>query len=100
MEGVEQPSLKPTGIHQQIRRNATSILGRLMENPHDEEAMALLKEVNVHIMHENRVLKVPETELTSFTIDIAAFTAIFKTAADFTKRLRKSHTGRRGTNKV
>ena len=93
MEGVENaPDLKPTEVHQRIWREAKPELGRLMENPEEEEAFAKLQEANAGIVEENKVRQFPEAMLDNYTIDVKTFKAMFKSAAPFLTRLRKSHT--------
>ena len=92
MEGVENlPDLKPTKVHQRIWREAKPVLGQLMENPEDGEALAKLHEANVGIVEENEARQFPKAMLDKYTIKIETLRALFKTAAPFLTRLRKSH---------
>ncbi|KIW11737.1 hypothetical protein PV08_09009 [Exophiala spinifera] len=91
MQGVEDSSpLGPTEVHQQIWGGVKPVLGRLMNNPHDEEAVATLKEANTKIVEENIANKVPEAMLNSYTIAIDTFKAIFAEAAPILARLREN----------
>ena len=89
MEGVLD--LKPTEVHQQIWREVKPALGQMMENPDDEEVEAKLREANISIVEENKARQFPEAMLDHFTIKIETFKALFKTAAPYLSRLRKSH---------
>ena len=62
-----------------------------MENPEDGEALAKLYESNVGIVEENKARQFPEAMLNNYTIKIETFKALFKTAAPFLTRLRKSY---------
>jgi hypothetical protein len=91
MEDVEDsPPLGPTEVHQQIWRDVKPALGRLMDNPYDEEAVATLKEANAKIVEENIANKVPEAMLNSYTIAIDTFKATFAEAAPIVARLREN----------
>ena len=90
MEGVENlATLGSTEVHQQIWRDVKPALGRLMDNPHDEEAVATLKEANTKIVEENVANKVPEAMLNSYTIAIDTFKATFIEATPILARLRE-----------
>ncbi|KAI9877103.1 MAG: hypothetical protein M1823_007161, partial [Watsoniomyces obsoletus] len=79
------------GVHQRIWHEAKSALGQLMQNPEDGEAFAKLNEASALIVGENRARQFPEAMFNSYVIDIKTFMALFKTAAPFLARLRKSH---------
>lgn len=92
VEGVENSlELQPTEVNLRIWQDAKPALGRLMDNSEDGEALTKIKGANTAIVEENKARQFPEAMLNSFTIDIDTFRAIFKAAAPFLIRLRKSH---------
>jgi hypothetical protein len=67
------------------------VLGRFVENSHDEQAAAKLMEINSKVVEESVANKFPEAMLNSCTIDYGTFQALFKVANPFMVRLRQSH---------
>ncbi|KAL6240918.1 hypothetical protein RBB50_012177 [Rhinocladiella similis] len=89
MEGVEK-DLKQTDTHLQILRGATPELARLMDNPDDKKAVAMLKEANIQIEKENKANHFPEDMLDSYKIKIKEFQAMLREAKPVVDRLRKN----------
>ena len=63
-----------------------------MNNPHNEEAVATLKEVNTKIVEENIANKVSEAMLNSYTITINVLKATFIEATPILARLGENPT--------
>ena len=87
MQLVESEAPKPDDFRQEIYKEATPYLGKLVDNPKDAEAILKLQQLNQNIIEQNRREKLPKDEVNNFTIQIETFASNFETGHKYMKAL-------------
>ncbi len=88
MEQSEAP--KPDDFRKKIYEEATTHLGKLMENPKDAKANSELEKLNKQIKEQNLKDRLPKKDLQKFVIQIPTFAANFEMAQPYVKALDKN----------
>jgi len=92
MDGIEDMAANiPSAEHQEIWKQATPLLGQLMDRPNDAHVKEELQRLNEQIVEHNQKHGYSAAEAAVFTIDVDTFSAIFTIANPYIVRLRKSH---------
>jgi len=89
---VEQSESKPDDFCKQIYEQATSHLGKLMNDLDNKVAQLELGKLNEQIKQRNVKNKLPKNNLDDFLINVLMFIANFKNAKRFIEALKKNST--------
>lgn len=87
---VEQSELKSNDFCKQIYEQATSYLGKLINDLDNKVAQLELRKLNEQIKQRNVKNKLSKNNLNNFLINVLMFIANFKNAKRFNKALKKN----------
>jgi len=89
MDMQQSQAPKPDDFRKKICEEATTHLGKLMENPKDAGAKLDLEKLNKQIKEQNLKDRLPKKDLQNFVIQIPTFAANFEMAQPYVKALDK-----------
>ena len=88
MDIEQSKAPQPDDFRKKVYEEATTYLGKLMENPKDAGAKLELEKVNKQIKEQNLKDRYPKEDLQNFVIQIPTFITNFEMAQGYFKALR------------